>query len=49
MKEIIEVIQAAYTGDLLDELDLIKDRQDPQSKLLKNLIKAELESRKAGN
>jgi hypothetical protein len=47
MEEIIEVIQSAYTGDLLDELDLIKDKQDPQSKLLKNLIYAELENRKA--
>ena len=46
MEKIIEVIQSAYTGDLLDELDLIKEKNDPESKLLKNLIYAELENRK---
>lgn len=45
MDKIIDIIQASYTGDLLDELDLIKDKTDPESKLLKNLINAELERR----
>lgn len=46
MQEIIDVIQTAYTGDLFDELDLIKHKEDPESRLLKNLIYAELERRK---
>lgn len=46
MEEIIKIIVNMQLGEIFDELDLLDGREEPENKLLRNLLLCELERRK---